>query len=341
MLEYATDLFEAATIERLARHFSQVVEQVVRNPEQRVRKLDLLSESERRQVLVEWNDTKREYADQKCVHELFEEQAERTPDRVAVVYEDQQVSYGELNRRANGLAWRLQELGVGPEVRVGLCVERSPEMVVGLLGILKAGGAYVPLDPAYPVERLGWMLEDMQASVLVSQRSLGSKLPAHNAVEVWMDEQIRKEEHKPVARTVAENVAYVMYTSGSTGRPKGVAVTHRGVCNLAGEQQEAFHLVSESVILQFASLSFDASISEWSTALLLGAKLIVANRETLLTEVGLGQAFQDQRVTAVTMPPTVLMAMGEQDFPALKTVVVAGEACPAELQSYGYGSDGW
>src|ERR1041385_2328215 len=175
-LEYAKDLFEAETMERLGRHYEGVLKEVVKAPERRLWEVGVMGEREREQLLVEWNETEREYGEERCVQELFEEQVERTPEAIAVVYEEGQVSYGELNRRANGLAWRLREMGVKAESRVGLCMERSTEIVIGILGILKAGGAYVPMDPDYPAERLSYMLEDAQAAVIVTRQRLQNEL---------------------------------------------------------------------------------------------------------------------------------------------------------------------
>src|SRR5437660_3571023 len=229
-LSYALDLYEAETIERMVKHLDRVLEGMVGEAERRIGELSLLTGGEREQVVVEWNRTEVEYP-QRCVHELFEEQAERTPQAVAVEYEDQRISYGELNRRANQLAHYLQRLGVGPEVRVGICVERSVEMVVALLGVLKAGGAYVPLDPEYPAERLQFMMADSQAAVLLSESRLSGLFRESQTRLICIDE--RREEiaaqsvdavHSGVNH---RNVAYVIYTSGSTGKPKGVAITHR------------------------------------------------------------------------------------------------------------------
>ena len=226
--EYATDLFDGSTIERLAGHLKTLLEGIVADPDARIGELALLSEAERHRVLVEWNDTAREYPRDKCLHELFAEQAARVPDAVALVYEESELSYGELEQRSNQLAHYLRGLGVGPEVIVGLCVERSLEMVVGLLGILKAGGAYLPLDPGYPGERLAYMLEDARASVVVTQAALLAQLPEHDARVVRIDTDWNAIATQPVTAphsgTLPENLVYVIYTSGSTGKPKGVMV---------------------------------------------------------------------------------------------------------------------
>src|SRR5215218_5714605 len=226
---YDAELFEPDTVRRMLGHFRVLLEGIAADPDQRLSELPLLTEGERHRLLVQWNDTRAEYPKDRCVHELFEEQVESTPDAVAVVFEEQQLTYRELDRRANQLAHHLRALGVGPEVLVGICVERSLEMVVGLLGILKAGGAYVPLDPAYPEERISFMLEDAKASVLLTQQRLVEALPDDHATEVVrLDADwpviAQKAEENVTSRSAADNLAYVIYTSGSTGQPKGVMI---------------------------------------------------------------------------------------------------------------------
>ena len=213
---------------------------------------------------------------------MFAAQAERTPDAVAVVGEDQTLSYGELEVRANRLAHHLRGLGVGPEVVVGLCVERSAAMVVGLLGILKAGGAYLPLDPSYPAERLGFMLADAGAPVLVTTAALAGALPAHSTRLVRLDADASAIARRPAAAPPLaldpHHPAYVIYTSGSTGQPKGVVVSHGGISSLVTAQVERFGITPDSRVLQFASLSFDAAVSEIATVLASGATLVLARR---------------------------------------------------------------
>jgi len=201
-------------------------------PEQQLRSEESLTDAQRHKLLVEWNNTAREYPQDKCIHQLFEEQVQQTPDAIAVVFEGEQLTYLELNEKANQLAHYLQELAVGPEVLVGICLERSIEMIVGLLGILKAGGAYVPLDPAYPFERLGFMLEDSCVPVLLTQSKLVEKIPPHSACVICLDsnwgEIAFHSKEKPSSSVTPNNLAYVIYTSGSTGKPKGVLLAHRG-----------------------------------------------------------------------------------------------------------------
>ena len=220
VLEYNSDLFDDATIHRILVHFENLIRVLVADPDRRVSDFPLFTEAERHQLLVEWNDTKRDYPKDRCIHQLFEEQVERTPDSVAVVFEDQQLSYRELNERSNQAAHYLKKLGVGSEVRVGICLERSLEMVVGILGVLKAGGVYVPLDPQHPKERLSFMLKDTQARVLLTQEKLVAEFDHQVVVSLdkgW--EKIAKQsKENPDNKVTPENLMYVMYTSGSTGK---------------------------------------------------------------------------------------------------------------------------
>jgi amino acid adenylation domain-containing protein/thioester reductase-like protein len=334
-LEYNTDLFEDSTIHRMVEYFQFLLATIVADPERRLSDLPLLLEAERQQLLVAWNDTDTEAPQPICLHQLFEQQVALTPDAAALIFEEQRLTYRELNERANQFAHHLQTVGVAPEVLVGLCVERSPVMVVALLGILKAGGAYLPLDPTYPPERLAFMLEDSQAAVLVTQERLLPRLPEHRARVVRLDtdrDRIARERNdNPISPVKSQNLAYVIYTSGSTGKPKGVMVAHRGVGNMAAAQARAFGLRAEDRILQFASLSFDASIFEIVMALLNGGTLCLGTPASLLPGPALSQLLRDQAVTTATLPPSALAAMPVEEFPALRNMIVAGEACSAEL----------
>ncbi|HUE36707.1 MAG TPA: AMP-binding protein, partial [Candidatus Acidoferrum sp.] len=281
ILEYNTDLFSAETITRLLGNYQTLLEGVVANVERRLSQLPLSSEAERRQILDEWNDTRAEFARDKCVHQLFEEQVKRTPDGVALIFEDEKLTYYELNERANHLAHELQALGVGPEVRVGICVKRSLKMMVGLLGILKAGGCYVPLDPKYPKERLAFMLEDAQVPVLLTQDDLRPefKFEIPNLKLLCLD-ALRFSQRgtfrvtAPHSGVKPENPAYVIYTSGSTGRPKGVIITHRNVVNFFGGMDRALG-AEPGVWLAVTSISFDISVLELFWTLARGFKVII------------------------------------------------------------------
>jgi amino acid adenylation domain-containing protein len=320
------------------------------------------AEAERHRALREWNDTGRPFRADACVHELFAEQAARTPSAVAVVDGRRTLTYAELDRSADRLALRLRGLGVGPEVRAAVAAERSAEMVVALLAVLKAGGAYVPLDPAYPAERLASMLHDSGAAVLLAQRGVLPSLPPFTgpvvvlgeeegaagshpegesrAGRIWAGE--RSALPDPSARSslqddgeravLPENLAYVIYTSGSTGRPKGVLLTHRGLVNLVAAQVRLFAIGPDSAVLQFASFSFDASVSEIFTALLSGAQLHLAERADLIPGPDLERTVRERGITVATLAPTALAALDDPGrLPSLRTVVSAGEACPAPL----------
>ncbi|MBP0040318.1 MAG: amino acid adenylation domain-containing protein [Roseofilum sp. SID1] len=335
--EYATDLFDAATIARMTGHLQVLLEAIAANPQQKIAELPLLTEPERHQLLVEWNNTATDYPRDKCIHQLFEEQAERTPDAIAIVFAEEQLTYQELNQKANQLARYLQRLGVQPEALVGICIERSLELIVGILGILKAGGAYVPLDPAYPQERLEYMFNDSEVSVLLTQQQLLAQLPQHQAKVVFLDrdwEKFATATPETVNSKVSpQNLSYVIYTSGSTGKPKGVLVEHKGLFNLVKAQIQAFQVNSNSRVVQFASLSFDASIWEIVMALGSGAGLYMGSRDTLMPGLGLSQWLQENKITHITIPPSALAAMPKDELPSLKTIIVAGEACPPELIS--------
>ncbi|MBE9247906.1 amino acid adenylation domain-containing protein [Dolichospermum sp. LEGE 00240] len=294
-----------------------------------------LTETERQKILVEWNNTHRNYLQDQCIHQLFETQVEQTPEAVAVVFEQEQLTYQELNNQANQLAHYLQDLGVKPDELVGICVERSLEMIVGILGIFKAGGAYVPLDPDYPPERLGYILSDSQVSLLLTQRRLTKKLPEHKAQIIFLEQTEQAiAEYPPenLVNTVSTgNLAYVIYTSGSTGKPKGVMIEHGGLYNLAKSQIEIFGLGSHSRVLQFASLSFDASIWEIFMALGVGATLYLGTKDALLPGLKLIKRLHNYRITHVLLPPSALAVMPVEELPTLETIIVGGEACTADL----------
>ena len=336
-LKYNTDLFDEQTIARIAGNFETLLEKIVTNPEQRVGELLLLSETEQQQLLVEWNNTTTDYLSDKCIHQLFEAQVEKTPDALAVVFEEQKLTYSQLNNRANQLAHYLQKLGVKPEMLVGICVERSIEMIIGLLGVLKAGGAYVPIDPSYPQERLNYMFNDSRVSVLLTQQCLPVHLPQHEAKVVYLDRDWQKITAEAQGNLTSEvtpkNLAYVIYTSGSTGQPKGVLVAHQGLCNLVKVQIKFLKVGSSSKVLQFASLSFDASIWEIVMALGSGASLYLESLENLRPGAGLSKWLDEKKITHITLPPSALAVMPKDSLPELKTIVVAGETCTAELVS--------
>ncbi|MFP2930363.1 amino acid adenylation domain-containing protein, partial [Pyxidicoccus sp. 3LG] len=333
--EYRTDLFEAATIDRLVRNLGTVLEAASARPEAPLATLPLMSEAELRQVLVGWNATDRDFPRDACAHQLFEAQAARSPEAIAVRFEGQSLTYAQLDARANQLAHHLRALGVRPEVAVALCVERSLELVVAILGILKAGGAWVPMDPSYPVERLTYMLRDCAAPVLVTTEAIADELPSGGEQLVLLDAEAALISARPTSApeslTGAGNLAYIIYTSGSTGRPKGTLLQHRGLCNtgLTAAREHGFR--PDSRVLQYAAFGFDASVAEVFGALLAGATLVLAPRERLMPGTPLRTLLREESVTAVTLTPSVLAQLEPEDFPTLETLLSAGEACTPEL----------
>ncbi|MBW4561039.1 MAG: amino acid adenylation domain-containing protein [Mojavia pulchra JT2-VF2] len=332
---YSSDLFDDITITRMLGHFQTLLESIVANPQQRLCDLPLLTQTQRQQLLIAWNDTKKDYLYNKCFHQLFEAQVKQTPDAVAIVFEDKQLTYHELNIRANQLAHHLQQLGVVPDALVGICLERSLEMIVGLLGILKAGGAYLPLDPSYPQERLNLMLEDAKVSVLLTQQQFLERLGKVAVSVVCLDKDRKaiacQSQEDPRCCVTFDNLAYVIYTSGSTGKPKGVLIQHQGLANLAAAQIEVFNLQPSNRILQFASLSFDAAIFEIVMALQTGASLYLAKKESLLPGQNLLQLLREKAITHVTLPPAVLAVLTPESLPALQTIICAGESCGEDI----------
>ena len=332
--EYSTDLFDADRVERMLDHWRVVLESIVLNPAQRVSEIPLLTAAERQQILVEWNRTERDYPRDKCIHRLFEEQVERTPEAVAVVFEDQRLTYRQLNVRANQLGHYLRSLGVGPEVLVGICVERSLELLVGILGILKAGGAYVPLDPAYPAERTRFVLEDARVPVLLTlqqlRADLGAEIPNCAIVRLDADwETIAKAPTEtPDSGVGPQNLAYVIYTSGSTGKPKGVAIEHHSPVTLVHWAQEIFPPEECVGVLFGTSICFDLSVFEMFVPLNRGGKIILAENALQLPDLP-----ASGEVTLVnTVPSTINELMRRHVLPSsVRTVCLAGEPLVAEL----------
>jgi amino acid adenylation domain-containing protein len=268
----------------------------------------ILHHAERHQLLVEGNETERAYPKDRCLHELFEAQVERTPSAVAVVFEAQQLTYAELNARANQLAHHLRRRGVGPEVVVGICLERSLEMVVGLLGILKAGGAYLPLDPAYPKDRLAFLLADAQIAVLLTQEWLAAELASHRAQVMCLDSAseviARQSKENPISGVGADDLAYVIYTSGSTGQPKGVLISHRNVTPLLTATQSCFHFDGQDVWTLFHSSAFDFSVWEMWGALSSGGRLVVVPGWMTRSPDSFYELLCQERVTVLNQTPS-------------------------------------
>ena len=333
---YSTDLFDSATIARMVRHWERLLESILAHPELPVAELPLLTESERHQLFTDWNDTRAEYPPL-CIHELFEAQAERTPEAVAAMFDRQHLSYRELNQRANQLAHHLRSIGVGPETLVAICVERSLEMLVGLLGILKAGAAYVPLDPAYPAERLALMLDDAEPAVVLTQEALGRRLPDRGAKVLRLDADwniIAANSINNLGRTAGpENLAYVIYTSGSTGKPKGVQIEHRGVVNFLTSMQREPGLQQNDVLVAVTSLSFDIAGLEMYLPLIAGAHVVIARRETSYDGSQLMALLRESCATVMQATPATWRLLAEAGWdgsPGLR-ILCGGEALSPDL----------
>jgi amino acid adenylation domain-containing protein len=352
---YDSNLFCAEDINRLAGQFRMLIESIFKTPGAPISALEILTEAERQQLLVEFNNTHADYPHDKCLHQLFEAQVERTPDHVAAVFEGQRLSYAELNARANQLAHHLQRFGVGPEALVGIFMERSLEMVIGLLAVLKAGAAYVPLDPEYPKERVTFMLEDAHVPVLLTQRHLVAGLmedrrsnredePSSSSLDpriqvVCLDtdgEAIAQNSVENIATQVApENLMYVIYTSGSTGQPKGVMVSHRGISNHMAWMQRTYHQSEADCLMHRTPFSFDGSVWELWWPLLVGGRLVIARPGWHKDGAYLVRLISEQKITAVEFVPSMLNVFlneeGLDTCDSLRHVICGGEALSVDL----------
>ncbi|HKR11861.1 MAG TPA: amino acid adenylation domain-containing protein [Pyrinomonadaceae bacterium] len=331
-LQYNTGLFEAATIERMLGHFSALVEEVTQHPDQKISAAPILTTREREQLFVEFNDTRSDYARHDCMHRLFEAQVEKTPHAIGLVYEGGTLSYAELNAKANRLARHLQASGVGPDARVAILLQRSPEMIVAMLAVLKAGGAYVPLDPAYPADRLAFMLDDSEASALICQETLANHLTRHQARVINLDRDdvliAQHDDGNPHSPVKPENLSHVIYTSGSTGRPKGVAIEHGDVIHFLHWAYQSFSAEELSGVFASTSICFDLSVFEIFGPLTCGGAIILAN-----DALHLGTHSAAKSVTLINTVPsamTELLRLGAVG-PNVLTINLAGEALKNSL----------
>jgi amino acid adenylation domain-containing protein len=339
-IRYNTDLFDAATIARMDQHFHVLLAGIVDHPEQRLADLPLLSAAERCQLVTDWNATSANYPSEQPLHVLIEQQVSRTPSAIAVRYDQDSLSYQQLNERANQLAHWLRQRGVGPEQPVGVCLNRSLEMVVALLGVLKAGGAYVPLDPDLPRERMALMVEDLRASVVLTQAQFSRSLPPQAGQILCLDTDWPTIAHEPTTNpellTTGDHLAYVIYTSGSTGQPKGVMNTHRGIVNRLLWMQEAYQLTSADRVLQKTPFSFDVSVWEFFWPLMTGAMLVVAQPEGHKDTGYLIDLITRQQITTLHFVPSMLHVFLEHPDAAactsLERIICSGEALPFTLQ---------
>ena len=337
---YDEKVLDKMAIDRMWEQFEVLLNDIAIGKDQPIGKLSILSEQEARKLFIDWNDTGRKYPQDVCLHQLFEAQVERTPEAVAVVFGEKQLSYRELNNRANQLAHHLKSLGVGPEILVGIFMERSLEMVIGIYGILKAGGAYVPLDPEYPAGRLAYMLKEARVPVLLTQKHFLASLPENEAKVICLDSDwptvARESSQNLVNRTEPDHLAYVIYTSGSTGTPKGVMNIHRGICSRLLWMQEAYRLTGADRVLQKTPFSFDVSVWEFFWPLLVGARLIVARPGGHKDSNYLVKVIQQEEITTIHFVPSMLQVFleekGVERCHSLKRVICSGEALPYELQ---------
>lgn len=342
--EYNTDLFEVATVTRMQGHFQNLIAGIVAKPDQVIGKLPMLTRAEQNQLL-NWNNTQSDYPQNLCIHQLFETQVEKTPDAVAAIFENQKLTYRELNAKANQLAHYLQKLGVAPEVLVGICVERSLEMIVGILGILKAGGAYVPLDPAYPQERLALMLEDANLSLLLTQQQLKEWLPQNQHQTIYLDADwpliVQESQENLEIKVTDANLAYVIYTSGSTGKPKGVLVQHKSLVNYTVSACKNYQISIGDRFLQFASICFDVAAEEIFTSLVVGATIVLRNDSMLNSVLAFLEKCHQLKITVLALPTAFwhqITAEFAENLPlpeSLRLVIIGGEkALPQRLANW-------
>ena len=345
ILKYNADLFEAETVKRMCQHMGLLFERIVENVDAPLSNISMLSEEERHRVLVEWNDTNVESRPDCCIHDVIAGQAAEKPDALALWYEGNELTRGELDQRANRLANRLHELKCAPDAIVGLCLPRSLELIVGALGILKSGCAFLPLDPDYPPERLEYMITNSQMRFVVTNKALRKLLPVSEDKLVLLDDESTGTDSDPVSCPQSgvqpSNVAYIIYTSGSTGTPKGVLVEHRNLVALTRAQSPAFLITPDSRIIQNLSISFDAGVGEIFRALTAGASLFLANKHELLPGPGLVTLLNKLHISHAAISPAVLAAMpagAEKELPELEVLITAGEAFSPELaQRWGSG----
>lgn len=359
-IEYNSDIFDTATVERMMDHFQNLLRAIIANPNQPISTIPMLNAAERHQLVVDWNDTAVDYPHEISLHQLFETQVERTPDAIAVIDDLQStkyeashdesfvnqkseivtlLTYCELNNRANQLAHHLQSLGVGPETMVGICAERSLEMVVGLLGILKAGGAYVPLDPTYPQERLAFLIADAQVPVLLTQGHLQEGLPEHDAQVICLDSDwtaiAAHPTQNPQSGATGATLAYMIYTSGSTGKPKGAMIPHQAIVNRLLWMQDEYQLTAQDHILQKTPFSFDVSVWEFFWPLITGARLVMAQPGGHTDPAYLVETIQRQEITVMHFVPPMLQLFLEaervENCSTLRTIICSGEALPVDL----------
>lgn len=326
--DYQIDVFEKfIPIETVITHFKYLLSEVIENSEKSISEIEFIPEEEKQKLLYDFNHTKVEYPKDKTIHELFEEQVDRFPDNVAVVFENESLTYKELDARVNQLAKFLRDKGVKPDSIAGIMIDRSMEMVISMLAVLKAGGAYLPLDPNYPAERISYILEDSFASILLTQKHLQGRVSYQGKVIYIEDDEVYKEDSQRLENiNKSSDLAYIIYTSGSTGKPKGVMIEHRGIANLKTFFQQKYHVSEKDHMLQFASSSFDASVWEIFTSLLTGATLYIVSRDTIHNLVDFEDFIDKNQITITLLPPTYLASIDPKKITKLKNLFTGGSA---------------
>lgn len=328
---YDRTIIDDAHLARLLNHFLTFLDDAMHDLRQPIYHYQLLQEEERHAIINTWNNTDAVYSPH-CFHQIVEDWAQRQPEAIALTFENQILTYSDLNRRANSLAWRLIDMGVTHGIPVGICLDRSPEMIISLLAVMKAGGAYVPLDPAYPMERLEYMLIDASVKTLITKPHLARVIPNyHDSIIYLTDNQPELSDTNPDLEIQLDQAAYIIYTSGTTGKPKGILINHRGLSNLKRAQDDLFGLGPQDCVLQFSSFSFDAAIWEISLAFHAGARLCMGTAESLLPGENLIELIQHAGVTVLSMPPSALAVLPDHELPNVGTIISGSEACWMEL----------
>ena len=335
--EYCTSLFKAETIERLAGHFINILEEIIKNPEIQLSQIEVLSRQERDQILLDFNNTKADYPGEKTIVRLFEEQAQRTPERTALVCGDKELSYRELNARSNRLARTLRNMGVKRDAIVGIMVSRSMEMIAGILGILKAGGAYLPLDPEYPRARIEYMLEDSSAGILLSQKHLTGNINYKGKILNMEEQNLYSEEDSNLEKiNDSRDMAYVIYTSGSTGKPKGVVLEHGSVCNFIKGMTDRIEFTGDKSILNITTISFDIFVSETILPLTRGLRIVIANEDQQRDSRELSELILKNKIDILQTTPSRLQLLlkdenGKRSLGNLSEIIIGGEAFPTHM----------
>ncbi len=333
-IEFNARLFNKNEIEKFGEYFVNILNVVTENPEIKLCEIDMLSEEEEKGILIDFNNNKAEYPKDKTIYELFEEQVERTPDNIAVEYEEKKLTYKELDTKANSLALLLQNKGVTADTIVGIMLDRSLDMIIGIIAILKAGGAYLPIDPGYPSDRVEYMLFDSNTQILLTHSHLLKNIEFDRETIIIDEVNYDAEENKVIKHSNTDNLAYIIYTSGSTGKPKGVMIEHKSTVNLIHSQISKFKINESEKVLQFSSLCFDASVEQIFIALLSGATLVLVSKDTILNIQKFEEYLIKHEVTHIHAVPSFLNNIKYRKEYKIKRVVAGGDICSVNLAKY-------